>query len=887
MTSHDLGYPSDDDVVPEIPLEVLQAVAAPVLVLDAQTRILWLNEAAANLTGFSVSEIQGTSLWERLGVRDERHREAERLRVLYEPGSTQATCTLVLRTKAGGRRRVHWMSRWISGPGRGRPYLVMTGSRAGLSPSDRNADEDDVESRRALLDSLRDQALFRLDIKGHVASWNAAAERVYGYSADEILDRPIAVFRLGEDAAAGRPEQELRAASRDGRIETDGWRLRGDGSRFWANVVLTALYDEAGRTTGFAELIRDITEKKQAEDMLTRLGRILDDSLNEIFVFDAHTLRFLQVNRGACRNLGYSKEEMRTLTVPDIKPEFDRQSFMALVAPLSSGVKERLEFTTVHKRKDGSLYPVEVHLQLLPADAQPVFVAITVDLTERRRVEAALRETESRWLSLFEAAPEFIFFLDLDARIMLTNPYTSRQTGYAERELVGSYLGDFFTDRSRELFAREHCVLRDEGISHGDIEFVCKDGRVLNVACEGTAVRDRDGNIAYFLVFQRDITDRMRAVAALEASERRFRAIFNSTFQFIGLLSPDGIVLEVNQTALDFGGLRDEDVVGRPFWEANWWSLSSETQNRLKVAIWQAAGGELVRYEVDVLGKEGAVATIDFSLKPVVNAEGKTVLIIPEGRDITERKSAEEEAKRHQQELAHFTRLSTMGEMASSMAHELNQPLMAVASYCETALGALAQPVPQLTKVRELLGRAVKQAHRAGEIIRRLRAFLVKGTGRKELFDVDEVVREVVHFLESELRLSQVKVELRLGGRGCPVRADKVQIEQVLLNLVRNSLEAIQETRIPGARIAVETKLVANHRIHVRVVDNGPGIDAAIYPKLFDPFQTSKGGGMGMGLAISRSIIEAHGGKLWAGEASREGAVFGFELDCTAKGKGN
>ena len=869
-----------DEVVTEVPLDVLRAVAAPVLVLDVQTRILWLNEAAANLTGFTASEIQGTPLWERLGVRDEAHRLGERRSALCDPGSSEATCTLVLRTKAGGQRRLSWTSRWVSAPDSGQPFLVMTASGEAVSPSDRKADPDDAESLRALLHGLRDHALFRLDSDGHVASWNAGAERLYGYSVDEVLNRPVAVFRLREEVAAGKPEQELRAAARDGRFESDGWRLRRDGSRFWANVVVTALYDEAGRTTGFAKITRDITEKKQAEDMLTRLGGILDESLNEIFVFDAHTLRFLQVNKGACRNLGYSKEEMQTLTVLDIKPEFDLDAVTALVAPLTSGARERLEFTTVHKRRDGSQYPVEVHLQLLQAGVQPVFVAISLDLTERRRVEAALRETEGRWQSLFEAAPEFIFVLDLDAKIMLTNPHTMRQSGYAAQELVGRYLGDFFTDDSRELFAREHCVLREQGTSHGDIDFRCKDGRVLNMACEGTAVRDGDGNIGYFLVFQRDVTDRVRAAAALEASEQRFRAIFNSTFQFIGLLSPDGIVLEVNQTALDFGGLSDEDVVGRPFWEAKWWTLSSETQSRLQAAIQDAARGKLVRYEVHMRGKHGVVASIDFSLKPVVNARGETVLIIPEGRDITERKSAEEEAKRHQRELAHIMRLNTMGEMASGLAHELNQPLTAVASYCETALSVLAQPVPQPAKVHDILGRAVKQAHRAGDIIRHLRAFLVKGAGRKERFEVDQMVREVVEFLDWELRHSQVKVKLQLDGHGCPVRADKVQIEQVLLNLMRNSLEAIQEAQIAGAGITVETNLVANHRIRVRVRDNGPGVDAAMYPKLFDPFQTSKGRGMGMGLPISRSIIEAHGGKLWAGEASRQGAVFSFELNC-------
>jgi len=233
-----------------------------------------------------------------------------------------------------------------------------------------------------------------------------------------------------------------------------------------------------------------------------------------------------------------------------------------------------------------------------------------------------------------------------------------------------------------------------------------------------------EGYIGYCL----DITDRIRAADALQVSERRFRAIFNSTFQFIGLLSPDGILLQANQTALDFAGLKEEDVIGQPFWETKWWAYSPEIQEHLKSSIQEAARGKLVRYEVEHIGASGRIAFVDFSLKPVLNEQGETVLIIPEGRDITERKLAEEQEKRHKRELAHVMRLNTMGEMASGLAHELNQPLMAVASYCETALAELEKLQTVPPRLNDVLQRALDQSHRAADVIRHPREFISEGS---------------------------------------------------------------------------------------------------------------------------------------------------------------
>ena len=242
---------------------------------------------------------------------------------------------------------------------------------------------------------------------------------------------------------------------------------------------------------------------------------------------------------------------------------------------------------------------------------------------------------------------------------------------------------------------------------------------------------------------------------------------------------------------------------------------------------------------------------------------------------VAERTEALQERER---ELAHVARLGTMGEMATGIAHELNQPLTALVSYCGTAaslVNSLPSPPQQLSEMLEL---ATEQAHRAGDIIRNLREFVSKESKNKEIFEIDRVIYDTVTFLKSEVQKSGVKIELQLGGRARKVTASKVQIEQVLVNLIRNSLEALEHTISVDGRVDIQTRLLPNDMVEVIVTDNGPGIDAALAGKIFDQFQTSKETGMGIGLSLSRSIIEDHGGSLWADESHKNGALFGFEL---------
>ena len=718
------------------------------------------------------------------------------------------------------------------------------------------------------------------DFDGYFRIVNAAFENTLGHSSEVLLKTPSIEFVHPDDkeATLAAREQLLK-----GETVTDfeNRYCCKDGSYRWLawNSVPSL---EEGLVYAVA---RDITGQKAIQRELASQRDLFDNVLSNIpasvFWKDRNSV-YLGGNERFARDTGLqSPQEFIGKTDYDLawtkeQADFYRECDRRV---MDSG-EAMLNIEESQQQGDGRKIELLTNkVPLLDASGQVSgLLGIYMDITKRKQAEITLRKSEARLQTLFDSAAEFIFVIDSEGMILLANRYVYTQSGYLAEHVIGANIKDFFTEESRKLCDCNFPILRERGFSREDIGFVCKDGHVIQMECAATGVTDEQGDFTTFLIIQRDVTERNRAAVALANSERRFRAIFNSTHQFIGVLDPDGIVLEVNQTALDFGGLTLGDVVGRPFWDTYWWHYSAEVQDRLKAAIRDAAQGKSVYYEEDVLASGNTIRTIDFTLKPVTNQQGETVLLIPEGRDITDRKRSEEESQRHHQELAHVIRLSTMGEMASGMAHEINQPLAALVSYCGTAISlvkSIPEPPPRL---QDILVRASEQARRAGDIIRHLRDFVSKESDNKQPLVLDDVIKELDVLLGSELKRSKVKLEHHLDCRECKVMANKVQIEQVLVNLIRNSIEAIQGLQKNTGRVILKTQLLEDRTIEVSVTDNGPGIDAGMINKLFNPFQTSKTSGMGIGLSISRSIIEDHGGRIWADEQRQNGALFAFSL---------
>ena len=263
---------------------------------------------------------------------------------------------------------------------------------------------------------------------------------------------------------------------------------------------------------------------------------------------------------------------------------------------------------------------------------------------------------------------------------------------------------------------------------------------------------------------------------------------------------------------------------------------------------------------------------------PLARAEGGAVVSLT---DISQRKRVELDAQRTREELAHFTRVSTMGELTASLAHELSQPLTGILANAQAAQRLLAAAPPNLEEVRASLGDIVADDRRAGDIIRRLRELLKKSEPRRVLLDLNALVEDVVKLVGSDALSRSVSIAVDPDPALPLLRADRVQLQQVVLNLLMNAMEAMTTTPEAVRAVIVRTQCLDGQAAHVSVKDAGPGITDDAVARIFEPFYTTKADGMGMGLSIARSIVEAHGGRLWATGNPSGGATFHFTVTVT------
>ncbi|NLG76190.1 MAG: hypothetical protein GX535_08120 [Xanthomonadaceae bacterium] len=255
--------------------------------------------------------------------------------------------------------------------------------------------------------------------------------------------------------------------------------------------------------------------------------------------------------------------------------------------------------------------------------------------------------------------------------------------------------------------------------------------------------------------------------------------------------------------------------------------------------------------------------------------------------DITDRRRAEDEARQMQDRITHFGRISTMGEMAAGIAHEVNQPLTAIATYAQACQRLIGTGEFSADEIAEALAHIGAQALRAGEVIRRLRTFVKNREVRRELIEANRLLEDVLTLAQTDARHNGVHISLEAAPRSPLVQADAVQIQQVILNLVRNSIDAMQGVPESRRQIVLRTHVDVEGDVEFMVADRGPGVDPSAAADVFNPFFTTKPGGMGLGLSISRSIIRAHGGKLWCTANPGGGARFFFTLPAITASAGS
>jgi two-component system sensor kinase FixL len=507
--------------------------------------------------------------------------------------------------------------------------------RKRMHESDRHAARRDAEAAliaeelNLLIDGAQGHAIYLLDAGGRVTIWNKGAERLKGWREEEVVGKDAAIFYPPDAVAAGRPSEDLATAAREGRLETEDWRVRKDGSEFLADVSITALRNDDGSLRGFAKIVSDITGRRAAEEALrsqeSHLRSILSTVPDAMVVIDDQGL-IVSFSAAAERLFGYQEAELLGVNVSRLMPSPDRERHDAYIRRfLETGEKRIIGIGRVvfAERRDGSTFPMELSIGEASSDSHPLFTGFIRDLTERQQTEARLESLQS--------------------------------------------------------------------------------------------------------------------------------------------------------------------------------------------------------------------------------------------------------------ELIHVSRVSAMGTMASTLAHELNQPLTAVANYVEAIRDLVASPDPaDMPMIREALDDTAKEALRAGHIVRRLRDFVARGEVEKTIEKLPLLINEAAVLGLMGAREKSVEPRFDLDPYASPVLVDKVQIQQVLINLIRNAVEAMADS--PLRQLTVTSRPDQRGFVRVIVADTGPGVTPEVAEQLFTAFVSTKAEGMGLGLSICRTIVEANAGRIWMEKRAGGGTEFHFTL---------
>lgn len=441
--------------------------------------------------------------------------------------------------------------------------------------------------------------------------------------------------------------------------------------------------------------------------------------------------------------------------------------------------------------------------------------------------------------AVFDYAPEEL--IGQNIKLLMPEPYHSEHDGYLAHYRRTGVTG--ILNRIREFPA------------------VKKSGAPIWIELSVSRIDVPGSDVPVFCGSFRDVTARRLEESALAESERRFHAIFDSEYQYVGLLRPDGELIEANRASLDLLGVDRASVIGRAFWDTPWWA-TDEQKEQLRDAVQRAARGEFVRFETEHPRRQGGIVHVDFSIKPIRDEEGEIALLLPEGRDITEIKRA------LQRETAIMRSFAQIGESASLLAHEIKNPVTAI----NAALRAVAKQLGE--DERAILTDLVERMRKVEKLMRRTLSLARPLELERAPCSATELLQSVVDLLRDKAAEAGVTLEFPGADRtDVVVDVDRDRVEEVLLNLVGNAIEAIEG----GGRVRVEA-LPGPEDVLLRVQDDGPGIPAALVGTLFKPYVSTKSQGTGLGLAIARKIAEAHEGSLDLGSGFLGGACFELRL---------
>ncbi len=590
---------------------------------------------------------------------------------------------------------------------------------------------------------------------------------------------------------------------------------------------------------------------------------------------------------GSCGTAAFCKEPV---LAEDIATDPRWKEYKALALPHGLRACWSTPIFDAHRRVLGTFamyyrqtgLPKPEHLQLIAIATHTASLAIGRHLAER-----ALLESEAKLKAAQRLANIGYWERDLITGRITWSEQTCRIWG---QQPAGCILNQAEMEKmihpddrpiQRQALADAIAISRPYDVEY---RIIRPDGEIRFLHIRDDIEKDPDGRPVRIFGTVQDITERKRMEELLKESETKYRTFFQSSNDIILFADKEGNILDINPRAEQLTGYPQSDLRKMNIFQH---LIVPEDQPHIREVIKDIFEGRSRKYQERWRTKVGKIIYLEGLSIPRKSPNGEALSTSCTLRDITDRKLAEENEQKLRQteaELARVSKLTTMGELTASIAHEVNQPLAAVVTNAEAAMRWLVAAHPNLDEAREAIERIARDGKRASEVIKRIRTFMKKGEPVRTRLNLNKLVQETVALAQPEFTRKKVSVRTDLSPDLPRVPADRVQVQQVLLNLVVNALDSMGSVAGRQRVLHITTDLPGPDAVHVAIRDNGAGIGPQEAPHLYDTFFTTKPDGLGMGLAICRSILEAHGGRLWETPNDGPGVTFQFTLPLQDEG---
>ena len=747
----------------------------------------------------------------------------------------------------------------------------------------------EIEKREAKIRRLVDAniiGIFIWDFDGRILEANEAFLHIVGYDHEDLVAGRIRWTDLTPPEWRDRDTRLIQEHKVTGALQPfEKEYFRKDGSR--VPVLIGVATFEEGENQGVA-FVLDLTERKRAEETLRAsehtLRQILETVPSLLWSTDPDG-EVTYINQRILGYLGTRFEDFRHRGwEPFVHPADLPETAKAFSQALQTGTSHQ----AVHRlrRSDGEYRWHHTRAEPLHDQQGRIiqWYGQTIDIDEGKRAEEQLRRSEANlaeaqrlsktgsW-AINPAMTKILYWSEECYRIWGFDPVQ----GLPNRETVWRRIHP--DDRDR-MYEETQEALRQKRDYTVDFRIVLPDGTVKYLEAIGHHRFSADGELVQVVGTNVDVTERKRAEEALRESEARSRSVIDGIAGLVVILAPNGEVETVNRPVFEYFGRSLE-------WLKNWGTNDAihpeDLPRTLEIFKRSIASGTPFQNELRLRRSDGEYRWFDTRHVPIRDDSGRIARWYVLATDIEDRTRALAQLEQMQSDFAHMNRVSMMGEWAAELSHEITQPIASARNNARAAQNFLDMQPPDLGEVREALSCVVGDSDRAGDIVDRIRDHIKKAPPRKAQFDLNEAINEIIVLGRSAVIKNGVSVQTQLSEELFPVHGDRVQLQQVVLNLILNAVEAMGSVEAAPRELLITTE--QDHTgVLVAVRDSGPGIHPEHLERVFKSFYTTKPSGTGMGLSICRSIIDAHGGRLWAEANEPRGAIFQFTLPAVQVG---